>query len=83
MSPQGDAVKKTPRLVSRETTLWRVFTMFHVNPRSKQQGQSNLGTATHLPAGILSPYNDGERAAVISGQPLSPRHYTGVEELSA
>ncbi|AZO01507.1 hypothetical protein EJ066_22000 [Mesorhizobium sp. M9A.F.Ca.ET.002.03.1.2] len=26
-----------------------------------------VGAAPHLPAGILSPYNDGERGAVIDG----------------
>ncbi|RWH70014.1 MAG: hypothetical protein E5X87_29805, partial [Mesorhizobium sp.] len=50
-----------------------------------------VDAAPHLPAGILSPYNDGERGAVIDGfrqhptlqnvrrgcgQLLSPRHYT-------
>ncbi|AZO57612.1 hypothetical protein EJ077_09105 [Mesorhizobium sp. M8A.F.Ca.ET.057.01.1.1] len=40
-----------------------------------------VGAAPHLPAGILSPYSDGEREAVVSvakkraplRQPLSPR----------
>ena len=27
----------------------------------------NVGAAPHLPAGILSPYSDGERGAVIAG----------------
>ncbi|TIS44918.1 MAG: hypothetical protein E5W96_34295 [Mesorhizobium sp.] len=27
----------------------------------------NVGAAPHLPAGILSPYSDGERAAVAGG----------------
>ncbi|RWD93893.1 MAG: hypothetical protein EOS40_35860, partial [Mesorhizobium sp.] len=28
---------------------------------------SNVGAAPHLPAGILSPYSDGERGAVAAG----------------
>ncbi|RUW34439.1 MULTISPECIES: hypothetical protein [unclassified Mesorhizobium] len=28
---------------------------------------SEIGAAPHLPAGILSPYSDGERGAVIAG----------------
>ncbi|RWE28678.1 MAG: hypothetical protein EOS78_31690 [Mesorhizobium sp.] len=28
---------------------------------------SDVGAALHLPAGILSPYRDGERGAVIDG----------------
>jgi len=51
-----------------------------------------VSAAPHLPAGILSPYSDGERGAVVAafanpsalqekrrrcGQLLSPRHYTG------
>ncbi|RWA98652.1 MAG: hypothetical protein EOQ33_26855 [Mesorhizobium sp.] len=31
------------------------------------QGDPGLGAAPHLPAGILSPYSDGERGAVING----------------
>ncbi|MET3597689.1 hypothetical protein ABID26_007115 [Mesorhizobium shonense] len=29
--------------------------------------QSDAGAAPHLPAGILSPYSDGERGALIAG----------------
>ncbi|TGV12685.1 hypothetical protein EN816_17100 [Mesorhizobium sp. M8A.F.Ca.ET.173.01.1.1] len=28
---------------------------------------SSAGAAPHLPAGILSPYSDGERGAVVAG----------------
>jgi hypothetical protein len=35
MSLQGDAVKKTPRVVSRETTVRAVSSMFHVSHRGR------------------------------------------------
>ncbi|AZO49626.1 MAG: hypothetical protein EOS58_19175 [Mesorhizobium sp.] len=40
---------------------------------------SAVGAAPHLPSGILSPYSDGERGAVINGfanWPATTRHVT-------
>ncbi|TGS51900.1 hypothetical protein EN826_034445, partial [Mesorhizobium sp. M1D.F.Ca.ET.183.01.1.1] len=33
----------------------------------RQQDCRTVGAAPHLPAGILSPYSDGERGAVANG----------------